>query len=69
VFDPRGERKHLSDAQILRLFLYLQAERTLQNMDGLLQHCKEFAQTFARAAELADALASDHQKIADEIKK
>jgi hypothetical protein len=39
----------------------LQAERTLQNMDGLLQHCK--------AAELADALASDHQKIADEIKK
>ena len=36
---------------------------------GLLQHCKEFAQTFARAAEQADALASDHQKIADEIKQ
>jgi hypothetical protein len=36
---------------------------------GLLQHCKEFAQSFARAAEEADALASDHQKIADEIKQ
>lgn len=36
---------------------------------GLLQHCKEFAQTFARATEEADALASDHQKIADEIKQ
>ena len=30
-----------------------------------LQHCKELAQTFARAAEQADALASDYQKIAD----
>jgi hypothetical protein len=36
---------------------------------GLLQHCKEFAQSFARAAEEADALASDHQTIANEIKQ
>jgi len=36
---------------------------------GLLQHCKQFAESFARAAEAADALAADHQKMADEIKQ
>ncbi len=36
---------------------------------GLLQHCKQFAESFAHAAEVADALAADHQKMADEIKQ